>query len=264
MSRRFFALVSLMLAAVWGAACDSDDQFEVRNTDSFAEEVFSFQLPVDQRERLDLVGINGRVQVTGVPGGTVIQIDAIRRVESESTSDARANLSRLRVIVSEEATAIRVRTDQPRNPGGRNFIVNYAITVPANLAVNLVNVNGEIGIVSLRNICDVENVNGNVELEDLEGSATVALVNGAIEASASLIQNGVLDLQTVNGNVDLSIPDDTSAELSASVVNGSIEMTHLSMSDVVQTPRSLSGTLGDGDATITLATVNGAIRIEGR
>jgi len=90
----------------------------------------------------------------------------------------------------------------------------------------------------------------------------VQLVNGQIQAKVTLPTDGVIAMSTVNGGINLNIPQSTSAEFSASVVNGTIS-TDLILINLVSTPTSLTGTLGTGEGTIALSTVNGSISVWG-
>ena len=238
------ALVSSLFLAL-AAGCSDDDIFNVRNTDSFAEEPFSFEFERKTRTVFRLEGINGKVQLTGMPDISSITVSGERRVGSESVEDARAHLEQLKVEVEESETAITIRTDQPSKAEGRNYEVNYEITLPPDLEI------------------DVGNINGQIEAEDLAGNATLKLVNGEITASITLPPEGRLELRVVNGNINLEIPSGTSAEFSAAVTNGSIATPNLSLADATSSPHSLTGTLGEGKGTISLFTVNGTISVTG-
>ncbi|MGI9627388.1 MAG: hypothetical protein ACR2QM_11180, partial [Longimicrobiales bacterium] len=168
-------LIALALLAVQ-TACDDDLGDNVRNTDFFAEETFSFEVAVVQQEAFEVAGINGQINVVGVPGRTSIEIEGTRRVESESVADAEANLERLQVVLTEQTDFVRVHTDQPDQPRGRVFIVDYVVTVPDGLEVDIDNINGRIVLEAIEGLADVQNVNGVVQLIELRGNTTVGVV----------------------------------------------------------------------------------------
>ena len=70
-------------------------------------------------------------------------------------------------------------------------------------------------------------------------------------------------MSKVNGSIQLSIPQNTSAEFSATVTIGDISVSNLVLQNQESTPNSLRGTLGAGQGTISLSTVNGNIRVTG-
>ena len=95
------------------------------------------------------------------------------------------------------------------------------------------------------------------------GNSAVSLVNGQITAKITLPLNGNIGMANVNGNIDLEIPTNTSAEFSAGLVNGNITITNLVLQNQVSSSTSLTGTLGNGEGTIALTTVNGNISATG-
>jgi DUF4097 and DUF4098 domain-containing protein YvlB len=215
----------------------------VGNTNFVARESFSFQ--VVPRNRLILNGINGNVTITGSPGTGGVTVAGERRVESESQADADEQLRQLEVQVLDTADEVLVETSQPDSTGGRNYVIDYNVTVPVNTEVF------------------VENTNGHVSVMDITRSTTVHLVNGQIDGRVSLPRDGWIDWMTTNGTIDLAVPRNTSASFSATVSNGSIGVDNLSLQSETRTPNSLQGTLGDGRGRIELSTVNGNISVSG-
>jgi DUF4097 and DUF4098 domain-containing protein YvlB len=84
-------------------------------------------------------------------------------------------------------------------------------------------------------------------------------VNYTISIPSSL--NIVVD--NVNGSIALDIPQSTSADFFASLVNGGITVQNLILHNKVATSKSLQGTFGNGDGTISLRTTNGNIDVSG-
>jgi DUF4097 and DUF4098 domain-containing protein YvlB len=166
-------------------------------------------------------------------------------VKSESTEDAEAHLKELAVDVQDLTNEILVRTVQPNQSGGRNYIVNYTITLPKNMDIT------------------VNSLNGRVTLDEILGSVFVDLVNGVIDGEVTLPLDGTINMGIMNGSIDLDIPLNTSAEFTAGVTNGNISVSNLELQNRVATSKSLTGTLGDGRGIISLSTTNGEIMVTG-
>lgn len=224
------------------------------NTNFKAEESFSFEVEVVNHTQFNLTGENGEITITGISGANSVMITGIKRVRSDSTQDAEEHLKELEVNVQNLANEVRVETIQPQDTGGRRYEVDYTITLPSFLKIQLANVNGSVTLNSIENDVTVNNVNGSVTLMKIVGSALVNLTNGIIESEVTLPLNGTIDLNTVNGNINLTIPVNTSAEFSAAVTIGNISISNLVLQNEVNTSTSLSGTLGSGQGTITLET----------
>lgn len=233
-------------AAVALACNDSTGTVDrVQNQNFVAKAAVSVDLDATPRTSFRVEGVNGTIDVIGTTGTESFTIRGERQVWSESLTDAQDFLSRLQVVVTETGNEILIRTVQPQNNGGRRLVVNYVLTVPARLVAN------------------VKNVNGVIALDGLTGSITVALINGTITCRAVMGTGGVIDLAAVNGNVTLDIPQGTSAQFAAHLVNGQISSSNLTFQNLVSTPTSLTGTLGGGQGTIDLQTVNGTILARG-
>jgi len=236
----------------------------VSNTDFEAVAVFSAEIPVVNHTLFSLSGEEGVVTVTGLPGATSVTINAVKRVQSESTEDADAHLQELEVNVQDLATEIRVETIQPIDDEGRNYIVDYTVTLPVFLAVRVQNTGGIVTLDSISNDVTVINVGGDITLRDILGSALIDLLAGTIEGEVTLPLNGVIDMKTVTGDIILAIPVNTSAEFSAAVNIGTISILNLVLQNESTTSTSRSGTLGSGQGTITLETeVSGNISVSG-
>ena len=87
---------------------------------------------------------------------------------------------------------------------------------------------------------------------DIFGDAVVNLVTGNIESKVTLPLNGTIEMNTFVGDINLDIPVNTSADFSAMVNDGSIDVANLVLQDEVSTSDSVSGTLGGGEGMITL------------
>jgi len=199
----------------------------------------------------------------GTSGANSVYIIGEKRVGSDSIADAQEHLQWLEVIVQSSADEILAKTTQPEETHGRSYVIDYTITLPPDLETLIENVNGVVTIYAMNNLVSVANINGLVALNEIFGNTQVVLVNGQIESEVTLPLDGVIDMSTVNGMIELHIPQNTSAQFSASVGNGVISLSNLDLQDQVSSSNSLSGTLGEGQGTISLSTGNGNIVVSG-
>lgn len=259
-----FVLLSLLLTYCNGDSSSPTGPGAVSgDNDVTVEEPFSFDVALAGQSRFRLEGINGTVDVSGSTSANNVLITGVRRVDSNSEEDARAGLEVLRVVVTEGADVILVRTIQPQDPDNRNYIVNYQVTLPRSLAVIVNNVNGNIDIDSINERVTVAGVNGEVDLRQIVGSAAVALVNGGIAGRITVPAGGSVEFVTVNGEIGLDIPRSTSARFMAALTNGTITIQNLDLRTTVNTPNRVEGVLGGGDGRIALDLVNGSIDVTG-
>jgi DUF4097 and DUF4098 domain-containing protein YvlB len=258
-------MLILAISSIFLVSCGSGKSVNsgpnVDNTNFKAEADFLFPIEVADQTLLRLTGINGSITITGRADFDSVIIAGTRRVYSESLEDAEDHLELLDVSVHEMTDEINVRTIQPDETYGRNYEVDYIITLPENFVITTSSVNGAVEVDLIANDVTISNVNGQITLDHISGNVSVNLVNGHIAGNVTLPLEGTLIMSIVNGAIGLNIPETTSAEFAASVVNGNILISDLDLHDEVITNSSVSGTLGDGDGQITLNTVNGNIAV---
>lgn len=254
---RLSALAALLLPLT---SCSEDltgsNRFE-------AQEPFSFAVEVTTQTAVVLNGVNGEVEFVGVAGLDSAYVEGVRRVLSNSLADAEAHLPDVEVVIDVRAGEIGVQTEQPSSSSGRNYVVDYQVTVPIDLLVQIENANGNISVESLENTARAQVANGNVILDDIVGDVLAQTGNGNIVCTATLPAAGQLSLTTGNGNINLQIPTNTSAQFSAAVGNGTITVSGLNLQDQTITPNLVTGRLGAGDGQISLATGNGNVTAVG-
>jgi hypothetical protein len=273
--------VILCLATM--AGCDVGNIIDNGDASGNAKssESFSFELQVVGQKRLELRGLNGNVELVGVPEAATVQIWGERSVTSKSTADAQDYLSNLQVRVVDGNDAVLVETVQPDDNRGRGLQVDYHLRVPYSWQAALHNANGNIVVDSLGQAVTVVltngnviaqaitgNVsagltNGNVVLQDVSGSVDVGLTNGNVSARVIMPARAACNVNTVNGIIDLQIPRTTSAEFSASLANGTISLSDLTLQNASSSPTWVRGKLGEGSGKISLKTVNGDIHVRG-
>ena len=109
---------------------------------------------------------------------------------------------------------ILIRTVQPQNTRGRNFIVNYTITVPDTLELQVSNITGVIRIESIKNTVVVNNITGEIDLDHIVGSVDARVITGVINGRLTVPLDGTLNLSTMTGKIDVDIPSNSSADCS--------------------------------------------------
>ena len=106
-------------------------------------------------------------------------------------------------------------------------------------------------------------VNGDIQLEEINGNLDINLTNGEVKSKMILPQNGTCEITAVNAKITLNIPQNTSANFAAGVLNGTVSVTNLTLQDLQSANNFVNGLLGDGNGTIKLEAVNGVINASG-
>lgn len=121
---------------------------------------------------------------------------------------------------------------------------------------------------------DTAALGGDIEISTVSGDVVVAngvfrrvqaeTVNGDLTIRAALADGGRMDVETINGKVDLHFTGEVSGRFDIETFNGSID--NCFGPDAVRTSRYTPGrelkfTEGEGDARITVQTLNGRLNM---
>ncbi len=253
----------IIIPVFFGWACgvfdsDPDDGSRVR-----VQESFLYKYTTESLNTFDLTGVNGNIKVNGVAELDSVQIWGEKIVESNSREDARAHLSELEVVTVQEGQNLVTVSEHPTEESTRTYIVNYNIEVPLDWDIVLANINGNLELHSLRADKQIILVNGNIEVEDVDDNLQIQLTNGNVTGSVSDITEGMVNINLTNGTMTLGLAKESSSKFSASVVNGSVSVQNLPLTNLQTGDTFVSGVLGNGTGDIILKSVNGNITVNG-
>jgi len=252
--------VGLFLIAACGQIIDPDP---FHNNTYTATSGFSFTIGAADKNALELRSINGAVVVIGDSTTADVIVSGKKIVQSDSEIDAQNYLKNLKVSIAESGATLLVTSEQPEKTDGRNVSIEYEIHVPRQWATTVDLINGGCSFESLTGDVAATVANGNVALNDLNANADVRITNGQIEGAIELPLHGVLNAQTTNGIIVFALPKTTSAQFSAAVTNGTVNVNGLTLNDMTGSQKEIRGVIGAGDGRISLKTTNGNISVTG-
>lgn len=108
-----------------------------------------------------------------------------------------------------------------------------------------------------------ETDNDECVLEGHGGSAELHTQSGDITAMISIPDSGYCKCYSVDGNITVLVPIGSSANIVIQTTSGTITYSNLNIQNLTTTSTELTGTIGNGDATIYLETVKGNILLKG-
>lgn len=237
--KRFFVLTLLPLFLL---SCEGD----IISPENYEyEESVKEVLELADQEVFDIQSINGNIQIMGSDTASQFYLEITRRVKSyRSPISAADHINDIKIDYKWDNEAIFVEVDHPSN-NELDYEVDFVIIGPI-----LFDYNASLG-------------NGDLDLDIICRNLNTTVGNGNIVADVILLNDCQLSMETGNGNIDLIIPNITNAALQAIVGNGRITHTGLDIQDLIVTPSSLFGTLGNGEGIITLSLGNGNIALTG-
>ena len=269
MKKAFILFSTLVLLAALlevGLGCRDNIVFDdvyITNTDYVASETFTSNIDTSTKSRLRVEGFNGSIIITGRSNSRSVMVCGEKKVGSVNIEDAKLHLADLKVLISDLNDEILIKTSQPQISQGRSYIVNYVILVPDYFEISVNNTNGNIHLDSVNNSVNINDVNGSIILNNMFGNTNISLVNGKIKCKQILPLDGSINLNIVNGSIELFIPQNTSSEFIAGVVNGDINLSNLVIRYKVNLTNLMKGTIGEGKGMINLETNLGSIYVVG-
>lgn len=241
----------------WGSADDncSASHFHVNDLVSYAE-LKEQRLPAASTESIN-PGQNGSIKVHGWNQSDVL-VKACVQTAAPSDSGARA-------LVSQVSIAQGPGQIEPKGPSTSDELywnVSYEVWVPAASNLELQANNGSIRVETVHGQIRFHTLNGSVHLAEVGGDVDGSTTNGSlsIDLSGGAWNGSGLRAETTNGSVNLNLPDNYSARVEASTVNGRVKV-DFPVTVSGEIGKDMSFQLGNGGPTIQAKTVNGSVHI---
>ena len=249
---RSWLVPAVLLGSLATAGCGGQDEASTAVATDIAEQPFSLEFDASTQSLLQLEANGGSIWLQGRADTNVVRVDGVRRVSATSPDLAEAHLADIDLQSEAAGASLRLATKHPASSGQLSYAVDYEVTLPRTMLIELQNSNGNVGVFNMDNSVSVDTEAGEVVLWDVSGSALVDVAEGSIAASLELPARGKAQLSVGEGPIWLGIPTDTSAKLTAQSSEGVISVEVLEIADVSSTCNALEATLGTGEASISL------------
>lgn len=229
-------------------------------------EQFSQTHPLAANGTVSLANLNGDIEVVGWARNEV-------SIEAEKSARDEDDLKKIEIVVEATADHVSIRTKHHkrddeswwRRHGNTFGAVRYTVRVPAQLLRLKVDaMNSNISTENVRAHVKLETMNGRIRAFGLTGDAELDTMNGRITASFDRLAAGQkVNVDTMNGQCEVFVPADVNARVVASSMNGHVS-SELPMTIEKSSRRSLRGSLGKGEGSLSLDSMNGSLSIRAR
>jgi DUF4097 and DUF4098 domain-containing protein YvlB len=233
---------------------------------------FEWKGKLAQGKTIEIRGVNGDVRAMATTGSEV-EVTAVKRARRSDPDEVEIKVFEhedgvtICAIYPPSRRARRYREnwcgpgESHNNTDNNDVNVEFTVRVPAGVRFNGATVNGDVAVDQLKSDVIAETVNGSVELSTT-GYAEATTVNGSIHAAMkSAAWPERLDFHTVNGGITLELPDNISADVEATTVNGEVSTDFPLTVQGRFGPRRVTGKIGKGGPRLDLETVNGSIKL---
>ena len=211
MTRKFITLALLLVALPAAAAVYRHDRF-------------SEKLTIDPNGSLSIENPFGSITIIGgdEPG---LKIDGVRTVggiDSEAVQEGQAATNVQYDQGNERARFLRTVQPLPTNPRWQSH-VDYIISIPKTVHVNVVNRKGEfIRISNMTGNVFVKHVSGRIDLSGLSGAIMVETVNGQVTVKYPSQPRMDSTITSINGAIEVAVPPNAKFEWLAQTLRGDI------------------------------------------
>jgi DUF4097 and DUF4098 domain-containing protein YvlB len=260
--RRDLTAIVLLPILVALAACQSPGG---ARQNAQATDEWTRQLPLTADGELEIINTSGAIEVEGT-SGAVVDVRAERVARATTEEGARDLLTH--ITISDESVPGRVTIQTERIGGvliGVSFDVNYRVKAPASATIRTRTASGTTTITGASGRVVVNDVNGDVVGRGISGGIEARAVNRNIDVDLVQVGHDPIDLRAVNGGVQLTLPEGANANLSATSVNGFVDVAGLAFEKFGdENRRRVRGRLNAGGTPIELNAVNGNIHVAAR
>lgn len=229
--------------------------YRVNDLSSYAE-VKEQRLPNGSTDYIN-PGENGSIRVHGWANADVL----VRAcVHAAATTDAEARGIASQISITRGPG--QIEPSGPSQSDNEHWDISYEVWVPASANLDLKAHNGGIAVDEVTGQTRFHTENGSVHLKEAGGDIDGSTENGSvtIELAGTRWNGNGLRADTTNGSVRLILPENFSAQVQASTINGRL---HTDFPATVQGEigHNLTFQIGAGGPLIETKTVNGSVTI---
>ena len=237
---------------------------------------WSESFPIEAGKLVSVENLNGSLEFTSWDSDEV-RVEATKMVKTMGRDRAESAMKEIAIEVEHTTDGLHISTVLPKRRSGSmswlfgrevQYRVSYRLTLPREVGVKGLTVNGNVEIDSVSGRIEAETTNGQIRIVQAAGPARAHTINGNIRAELVAVdQASDCDFRTTNGGITVYLPADVQAYVVASTVHGAVNTDFAVLveggSDSWRR-RSLRGTLNGGGSQLKMETVNGSIQLRKR
>lgn len=230
-----------------------------------------FQINTEGKNKIKLENVKGDISIIHGNDSGSVTVKATKEIKvKKKFLDTPFDEIDVMIDSSDSFISIKTEISKKRDDGffkgyiGSNASVDYVITVPSGMQIEIENVSGDITSDKLDNDISINLVNGKVDLDKYTGKLDCEIINGTFTGHIDSTKG--MDVNTVNGSITLFLNNYMNATLKAETTHGKITDENLQFNNTVKEKGVFKGKLGSSEdnVNINLETVNGKIKLIGR
>jgi len=182
----------------------TNSPFDRRNISSELEETKTLKVDTEKPLTLTVANAAGEVTIIGADVDTV-QVKVVKTAYDSSQARADEEVKGIKYSIKQSGSTITIEYELPKSMNFNNNIntVDFTVTVPNDITVDVTNNFGEVSVASTKGNVDVANDFGDVTVENLEGALSVQTNSGEVNATSIKAGSETINLSSDFGNVIL-------------------------------------------------------------
>lgn len=182
----------------------NNNPFNVMNISSQLEESKTLKVDAEKPVTLKVIDDAGDVTITGGDVKTV-EVKVTKTAYDSTQARADEEVKDIKYSIEQTGNTITLKYELPKSVNFNNNIntVDFIVTVPNEVAVNIDNNFGEVSIADTKGNVDIQNDFGDISLENIEGALLVKTNSGEVNATSIEAGSGNIDLSSDFGAITL-------------------------------------------------------------
>lgn len=265
LGRSVLSVTMLSLTSVLAVAQREESRGSISCRDDWSNERLASHCEIKEQSLAPTGGViavdarkNGGVSIKGWEKNQILVRARIQtRAPTQNEADALAKQ------ITIETAGAKISAAGPESRKDYPWHVSFEVFVPVQSDLSIEAHNGGISITDVRGRLEFTGVNGGVVLKRVGGSVHGGTTNGGVvvELSGDHWDGEALDVKTTNGGIVMSLPENYSAHLETSTVNGNLSV-DFPVTVQGRISKEIAVDLGSGGATVRATTTNGGVRIK--
>ncbi|HLO31323.1 MAG TPA: DUF4097 family beta strand repeat-containing protein [Anaerolineales bacterium] len=183
----------------------TNNPFDRRNISSQLEESKTLKVNSGKPLTLKVTDDAGAVTITGADVDTA-QVKVVKTAYDSSQSRADKEVKTIKYTIEQTGNTLTLKYELPKSMNFSNNVntVDFAITVPHEVTVDVHTSMGEVSVASTKGNVAVKNAFGDVTVENLEGGLSIETNGGQVNASSITAGEETIQLHSEFGSITLN------------------------------------------------------------
>ncbi len=229
-----------------------------QDNDYSEKDVIQKTVPLSAGAKVEIRGINGRVEVDGTDSGQA-EIEIVRSARTREDLEH----GRIEIETAGNSLVIKGVNEKGWNNRGVNVRQRVTLRVPRGVEMAVSGVNGSVDVDGIVGAQTVSGVNGSVNVNDGGAVTGISGINGKVSLGISRIGEGGMRVSGINGGVEIRVAGSVSADVRATGINGNVttDVPNAVIEGKV-TENNYRARIGGGGPDINVSGINGSVRIK--